>query len=397
MTARATSGRATVPRVFVRRALKWGCRALPGAAAMLSLIVGPAALDAQVRVDDLVFTTGASVDGYDGNLASVTAPVVDSTERARARSGQLGVRGALLLYASENRRVTGDFDLGLRQFAAEGFSTRDYTPRELAGSMNLTAWQRLGRWGNVGVEVALRGRRVDDRPPMPLFLQPGYGEVGGSVTWESPLIDRDLRLGLRIDADDANYRAPDRVSALDLLDRNSFGVEASAEWGMASVFRVYTEARRTHYPRQSSFDPSDPFRRDRTYTAGALWRYRSSFILEIGIEGAVNRSNSSRPEYDAVALNLQMATPVPVWGLSANLIGTFTGKSYVEETEFARLVPGEEADNASVLFLDIGRPVTSDLDATVRLGWTRAETDIGDSYYERFGVSFLLNYRPFAR
>jgi len=366
-------------------------------AALTVLAVTVVGAEAQVRVDDLVFTTGASIDEYEGNLASVTAPVVDSTERARARSGQVGVRGVLLLYASGDRRVTGSFDLGLRQFAAEGFSTRDYTPRELAGSMDLTAWQRFGKWGNVGVQLALRGRRVDDRPPMPLFLQPGYGDVGGSITWESPLIDRDLRLGLRLDADEANYRAPDRVSALDLLDRNSFGVEASAEWGMASVVRVYTEARRTHYPRQSSFDPSDPFRRDRTYTAGALWRYRSSFILELGVEGAINRSNSSRPEYDAVALNLLLATPVPWWGLSANLIGTFTGKSYVEETEFARLVPGEEADNASVLFLDIARPVTTDLDATVRLGWTRAETDIGDSYYERFGVSLLFNYRPLAR
>lgn len=365
--------------------------------ALLVLVGSTAAIEAQVRVDDLVFTTGATIDAYEGNLASVTAPVVDSTESARARSGQLGVRGALLLYASQDRRVTGNFDLGLRQFAAEGFSTRDYTPRELAGSMDLAAWQRLGRWGNVGVELALRGRRVDDRPPMPLFLQPGYGEVGGAISWESPLIERDLRLGLRIDADDANYRAPERVSALDLLDRSSFGIEASAEWGAASVVRVYTEARRTHYPRQSSFDPSDPFRRDRTYTAGALWRYRSSVLLEVGLEGAVNRSNSSRPEYDAVALSLQLATPVPWWGLTANLIGTFTGKSYVEDSEFARLVPGEEADNASVLFLDIGRPVTTDLDATVRLGWTRAETDIGDSHYERFGVSLLLNYRPFAR
>jgi hypothetical protein len=368
------------------------------ALALASLLgLSAEAVHAQVRIDDLVVTTGASIDAYEGNLASVTTPVVDSTESARARSGQLGVRGALLLYASADQRVTGNFDFGLRQFAAEGFSVRDFTPREFAGRVDVAAWQRLGRWGNVGVELAAHGRRVDDRPPMPLFLQPGFAEIRGALEWESPLIDGDLRLGLRIDAGDANYRAPERIRALDLLDRDSFGVEASAEWGATSFFRVYTEGRRTHYPRQGSFDVEDPFRRDRTYTAGALWRYRAAFILEVGVEGAVNRSNSRRPEYDAVALNFQAATPLPWWSLTANLLGTFTAKSYVEETEFARLVPGEEADNASVVFLDVGRPVTVDLDATVRLGWTRAETDIGDSYYERIGVSLLLNYRPFAR
>ncbi len=33
----------------------------------------------------------------------------------------------------------------------------------------------------------------------------------------------------------------------------------------------------------------------------------------------------------------------------------------------------------------------------VRLGWTRAETDIGDAYYQRFGFSFFFNYRPNER
>lgn len=367
-------------------------------AALGALLAHPGEeLSAQVQVQDLVVTTGASVDAYDGNLASVTTPVVDSTESASARAGQIGVRGALLLHSTQDRRVTGDFDFGLRQFAAEGFSARDFTPRELAGRIDLTAWQRLGRYGNLGVEAAWRGRRVDDRPPMPLFLQPGFGEIRGALAWESPVIDGNLRIGVRLDGDEAEYRAPEQVGALDLLDRNSIGATASVDWGTMSGFRVLAEARRTHYPRQSSFDPDDPFRRDRTFSAGAQWRYRGDFILEVGVEGVVNRSNSSRPEYDAVALNLQYATPLPWWELNLNVIGIFTGKSYVEETEFARLVPGEEADNASVLFLDVGRSVRSNLDATLRLGWTRAETDIGDSFYERAGVSLLFNYRPLQR
>lgn len=34
------------------------------------------------------------------------------------------------------------------------------------------------------------------------------------------------------------------------------------------------------------------------------------------------------------------------------------------------------------------------LDGVVRLGWTCAETDVGDAYYQRFGHSFFFNYRP---
>jgi hypothetical protein len=35
------------------------------------------------------------------------------------------------------------------------------------------------------------------------------------------------------------------------------------------------------------------------------------------------------------------------------------------------------------------------LDGAIRFGWTRAETDIGDSYFQRFGATFLFRYRPF--
>jgi hypothetical protein len=63
-------------------------------------------------------------------------------------------------------------------------------------------------------------------------------------------------------------------------------------------------------------------------------------------------------------------------------------------TEFAQLVPGEEADNASVIYVEATRPLLLNLDGAVRFRWTRAETDIGNSYFERFGASFLFRYRP---
>ena len=80
-----------------------------------------------------------------------------------------------------------------------------------------------------------------------------------------------------------------------------------------------------------------------------------------------------------------------------NAFAVLTTKSYLHETDFARLVPGEEADNASVAYLQVGRSLASNLDGAVRLGWTRAETDIGQAYYERFGISVRASYRPLRR
>ena len=45
----------------------------------------------------------------------------------------------------------------------------------------------------------------------------------------------------------------------------------------------------------------------------------------------------------------------------------------------------------------MARAIRSNLDGVVRLGWARAETDIGDAYYQRFGFSFFFNYRPNER
>ncbi len=80
--------------------------------------------------------------------------------------------------------------------------------------------------------------------------------------------------------------------------------------------------------------------------------------------------------------------------LTLSVLAQLTTKSYVNETNFALLVPGEEADNASIVYAELVRSIRSNLDGGVRLGWTRAETDIGNAYYQRFGLSFFLNYRP---
>ena len=90
-----------------------------------------------------------------------------------------------------------------------------------------------------------------------------------------------------------------------------------------------------------------------------------------------------------------VSVPLPL-EIGATLLAVVTAKSYVSQTDFKVLVPGEEADNASVLYLDLARPLALGLDGSLRLGWTRAEADVGDQYFQRFGASLQLRYRPEA-
>lgn len=365
------------------------------AAALVALAapaVAPAPLAAQLRWIDLVVSAGASGEGYQGNLSSATVPVVDSTDHARAAVGDLGVQGALVLLERPTSLIQTDFDLGVRQFAATGFQVRDYSPREWAGALNLLYRQRLGAAGTAVLEGGYQGRSVDDRPPMPLFLQPAYHRFRGGLRYHLPPVE-----GVQFDfsgrLEHWDYRPPRGVTQIDLLDRDVRELELGARWGVGLDVRFFAALRQSEFPRQGSFDPDDPYRRDRTIRVGAEWNWVAMVAGSVGLEGIVNRSNSRRPEYDAFALRAELFAPLP-WGMSANLYGVLTGKTYVFSTPFARLVPGEEAEAASVLYVELARELAPNLASAVRFGWTRAETEIGESYYERQGVSLLLRYRP---
>lgn len=367
-------------------------------AALLAGVSSPA--HAQVRLQDVVFTGGASVESYRGNLSAVTVPVVDSTENASAAVGEFGARAEIRLLeslsgASWDHYVSVDVDAGFRQFAAAGFEIRDYAPREWVGRANVAWWQRLGGAGMFTVAGAFRGRSVEDRPPMPLFLQPGYSAARGTFVFQTYQI-QGVSMDLALDVESTNYETVPLLSQLDLLDRRSKGIEVGAlaeqeSWGM----RFYGGYRRSEYHHQDSFDPEDPFRRDHTLHMGALWQLDTTIKAELGVEGTVNRSNSKRPEYDAVSARASLTSPLPVWNLGFSAFAVLTGKTYVHQSPFVRLVPGEEADNASIAYVQLTRPVARNLGAALRFGWTRAETDIGNSYYSRFSSSLLLNYRPF--
>lgn len=354
--------------------------------------LGAAPLAAQ-SWQDLIVTMGVSGEGYDGNLASATVPVVDSTNNVGSAVGEMGIRGSLLLFRGERTRVTGSFDAGTRQFLASGFELRDYAPRESTGRVRLEADRAVAGVGAFRIRADAQGRHIADRPPMPLFLQPGFQRYVGALQFTSVPVDG-VTFDVTVDTETADYDAPEGLNQINLLDRDSRALEVGLTFGRGFDVRFYGSVRSAEFPRQSSFDVADPYRRDRMITVGGSWSYQAGILAEVGVDAIVNRSNSRRPEYDAVSLRTRLAAPLPWWDMGVNLYAVVTGKSYVVDTDFARLVPGEEADNASVVYLDVNRPLSSRLDAALRFGFNRAETDIGNAYFRRYGVSFFLNYRP---
>ncbi len=360
---------------------------------MLVLSV-PMSVQGQIIVNDLVITAGVAGEDYSGNLPSVALAVVDSTQDASAAVGEFSGRLDATYFFDQTRRLSLTVDVGLRQFAATGFKVRDYAPREWAGRVDAAYSQALSSWGSLTVYGGYKGRAVNDRPPMPLFLQPGYNQYNGGVTLGLGVGVVRFDVGVRGQID--SYRSLKLLPQLDLLDRESAGIEVGVEVVQPSRnwrLRLFGALEGSRYPSQPSFDAADPFRRDETIRTGAQWTYVGSVIAAIGLEGTLNRSNSARPEYNAASLRGELTAPLP-WDMSITLFTTVTGKDYLLETEFARLVPGEEADNASVAYVTLARPFAPNLDGRLRFGWTRAETDIGDSYYERYGVTFLFDFRP---
>jgi hypothetical protein len=358
------------------------------------LLAAPPAADAQVTWRNLVVTGGLSSEGYQGNLPAVSVAVRDSTEFASAVIGELGVRGELLAPTGDRSRFVLSFDGGMRQFSARGFELRDYAPREWVGTTQLEYSHAVGGSGLIAARIRARGREVEDRPPMPLFLQPGYrafsSGIRGEVTdWGGRRWDLDVR------GEWADYMAPSFAPQIRLLDRRLAGLELGLRpgWDVPGVVRLYAGGELSHYPEQNTFAPEDPFRRDHTLRGGASWTWQGSFLAQLSAEAQMNRSNSRRPEYDAASVRALVSASLPAQ-VAVTGYAALTGKRYRFPTDFARLIPGEEANSASQAYVSFTRSLATNLDGTFRLGWTRAETEIGGQYFQRYGASMLLNYRP---
>ena len=366
------------------KALMWG---------LLALVGSHGAVEGQLAIEDLVITGGASAEGYQGNLPAVGVPVQDSTEFATAAIGEAAVRADLSFRTQASGTFRFTFDGGLRQFSARGFELKDYSPREWVGTLDATYARSLGSRAGLTAGVQARGRQIDDRPPMPLFLQPGYraGRVAVGLNLRGP---RDVLYDLEVSGDRSDFLAPEFAPQIRLLNRNVYRVEAGATLtGGASFIRVFLAGEGSRYPKQNTFDPTDPRRRDMTVHAGASWTHQADYIVQVGLEGRANRSNSDRPEYDALTLNALFSASLPQ-AVAFSAYGALTAKQYLHDSDFARLLPGDEANSASLAYVSLTRPLARNLDGTVRVGWTRAETEIGEAYFQRFGGSFLLHFRP---
>ena len=122
--------------------------------------------------------------------------------------------------------------------------------------------------------------------------------------------------------------------------------------------RVFGGVRLSKYAHQLTFDAKDPYRRDRTVQAGVSWNLDSPLTIELGVDGTMNRSNSRRPEYDAVSARGLVSVPLPL-DVGATLLAVWTKKSYVDQGDFKVLVPGH------------GKPMTRSGFATYRRAFDR--------------------------
>ncbi len=373
----------------MRRSLCFSA-ALAGCAAMWA----PQSAHAQLTWRDFVVTSGISAEGYQGNLPTAASVLRDSTEFVSALVGEAGARGSLTWRPPFEGLFSLAFDGGMRQFAARGFELRDYAPREWVGTADGTYLRGLGQRTTFSLVTRLRGREVEDRPPMPLFLQPGYLRALGGIGLER-VTEEGVRVDLEVSGERADFFATRATPQVRLLDRTTWAAQVGASFpvGSATSLRVYGIGESTLYPEQSTFLTDDPHRRDRSAQGGFSLTHASEILAEFSVEGKVNRSNSPRPEYDALTARGMVTASLPA-GLTGSAFAAVSLKRYVHPTDFARLIPGEEANNTSLAYLSLSRLLARNLDGTVRIGWTRAETEIGGAYFQRAGVSLLLSYRP---
>ena len=364
-----------------------------GVGLLVVAVFGRDPLAGQVRLQDLVVTVGVSADWHQGNFSAVTVPRIDSTESVASGAGHAQLIGNLTLLNGNRRGAFVRFDGILQQFATGGFEFRNYAPRVHTGNVTAYYREQVGS-GTLALSATAASTGVNDRPPLPLYLPPGYEKYAGAATYSREVLGARATAG--VSAENADYAAV--LPQLDLLDHSVFRAWATATpwaWERSSI-DLFSEYSYFSYNRQGgSGTANDPFRTDHMYRAGAIWRLdhedrglRGAFTAD----GTVNRSNSRRVEYDLLRISLWGST-----SLGENVLfleGQIAAKRYLVPFMHA-LVPGEEADNSSYVAARLTREFGPTLNGSVRVRWTRAETSIGGAYFRRLGASFSLNFRPF--
>ena len=367
------------------------------ALAVLVLFSNPAPLSGQSWVENFVITAGLTGEAWWGDFSAITVPQFDSTESAVAGVGEWGVRGGFTLLDGPRHRLEATFDGGIRQSATTGFRLRNYAPREQSGTLSMSYARDVGG-GVFTAEATGRSRRIVDRPPMPLYKSPGYDIYSVQARYWKRV--RAISVDMKVAGEKADYKPPPFLTHLDFLDRNSvtfeaggrrrFDFAADSEEEEYWAIRLFAAYGYHTYPRQGE----GVQRVDHAPRLGTTFELKTArLLLDVTMSGSRNYSTSRRPEYRHGRLNVQA-----VWFLGdtdLSLVGTLARKRYIDPGQDA-LVPGEEADNASILYAEVTRALGLRVDGAFRLGWRKVETHFSGAFYTRFGGGFSLRVRPWG-
>ena len=357
-------------------------------------------LAGQGIVQDLVLSGGMAGEAWRGDFTAVTVPQVDSTKQAVAWVGEWSASGMFSLARRKHSSVDAMVDVGYRQFAPGGFQLRRYAPREYSALLTTRYRRDLaeGRGGALVAEATARKLGIADRPPMPLYLPPGYESYRLRAGYRRNVAG--ARASLTVTGENADYTAPALLPNLDLLDRSSVIVEVagarrryrSPDSGEYSGVRLFGAYRYHTYPRQGL---EGVFRVDHAVGLGGSYELSTGRLdLNVSLDGTRSWSNSRRVEYHSGRLGVQMQ----LWELWREFGLSFATdlalKRYRHPSEEYLLVPGEEADNGASVYAEITRSIARNMNAAFRLGWQRVETNFNGAHYTRFGGAFFVRVRP---
>lgn len=351
------------------------------ALAFLVFCGGPRTLEAQLGIGGSL-TGRTALELYRGDFSAVTHPIVDSAESVIAVASEW----EFLLgraFAHSTRRFEVTVDGTLQQFATAGFLQRNYAPRTQSFSLQTLYTERLEA-GTLTLDAQVGTRGISDLTPMPMYLPPGYLAYSLDAGF-SRRVSENTGVDAHVRFQDRDYAGPSVLQTLDYLDLRSFEVHAGGDrvsYGTPgtddySTLRVFAAYLHQRYPLQGH-------RRDHKVQVGSRWyldRWETwGLRVTLDASGILNRSNSSRVEYNAARI---AATARQRLGERYLLLltGIWSGKSYLGPQEF--LVPGEEADNAAIFEGELSRVLGAGISVNVGGSWTRAETNISGDYYQR--------------
>jgi hypothetical protein len=279
------------------------------------------------------------------------------------------------------RALGGDLDLtvepslGVRAvrvgdaFVEGAVEVRETLARAGAG----TRWE-LGAWQKVRV--------VPEAFSPAEYLEPGRGE-GGFV---GRLV---MPVGARWQAEvlatgDAVRYAPE---AWRVLNRHGGGGGVGvARLGSTGSARLAARATHHRFPERAS--PLAPYRADTRFTVSLDGALEAGAVLRLSTAATWNRSRIAAYRYTAARAAVVAAVP---W--RAGSVQVYAGLSHQAYPSGSAGTVARDDDTGSVVSLQYARPVGEGRLVTVRVGWMRSRTGLGDDFYQRLWAALQLGFR----